>query len=338
MANKVTQTAGLTFNVNTVKHKLVDFYEAQGISKPMFGGGQTAMTAVLQKVFELMLKESVKRLPGDGKDKSGVKLINSQTLQYGVLLHAGFEQYFLVHLKQYDSRQLYKDQVPISKREMDEFITHIDKDIGLSNEARNFACFLLMKVFLDLAHTCSQLLEFSGKKSLNAKCVMFSVSTKFHDSVACVLKAEIVRVAKATGIDLEDNAGTDDALEDVTKPVDIVTANTDETDELVENTKTSSKKKTTKATETKATTSTGKGTTRTATKTVKQIEVEEAEEEEEEEEEEDEVEIESTEEVEETVNVAPKTSTKNTTKTVAKPTTKTATKTATKTVTKPKSK
>lgn len=220
MTNKDTVDAGLKFNVNTVKRKLSEYYKLQNITKPTYTGGQTAMTAVLQKVYEMILKESLGRLPGDGKDKSGCKTINGQTVQYAMVLHSGFESYCLSLLRKYDSKQMYQDQLPVSISDMDQLRDQVDDKIVLTCQAQNLVCYLLIKVFSDLAHTCSELLSFSSKKSLNAKCVMSAVSIKFSDDIAHTLKAEIVRAAKIAEEDIEDGEG---------EPVDTVGSVTVET-------------------------------------------------------------------------------------------------------------
>jgi len=212
MANKVTQTAGLIFNVNTVRNKLKEFYDSQGVSVPMFSGGQSSITGVLQKTLELLLKECIKHV---GKDKSGVRQVNRDFLVHSVLLHAGLKQYFSVQLDRFSEKQMYGDQVPISRADIEKVMESVDKDLSFTPRARNMACFLLLEVFLDLAHTCSQMLEFSKKKSLDARCVMYGVSCKFPDNVASELRGEIVRVAKAFGDELEDNSGAGDTSEDV---------------------------------------------------------------------------------------------------------------------------
>ena len=48
----------------------------------MYGGGQTAMAAVLEKFYELVLLECSTQTP---KDKSGVKTVNCTDLQKLVL-------------------------------------------------------------------------------------------------------------------------------------------------------------------------------------------------------------------------------------------------------------
>lgn len=241
MANKTTQTAGLTFNVNTVRNKLKEFYESQGHPTPMFSGGQSSITGILQKTFELILRECMKHV---GKDRSGVRQINRDFLVHSVLLHNGFKQYFSFQLDSgFNQNQMYGDQVPISRAEMDKVMETVDKDLSLSPKARNLICFLLLEVFIDMAHTCSQMLDFAKRKALDARCAMFAVSSRFPENISFELKGEIVRVAKAFGDELEDNSVSSDTSEEV-KPVSVpvqTTVEEQDTGEEVQETQTKKK-------------------------------------------------------------------------------------------------
>jgi len=326
--NKDTEAAGLKFNVNTVKRKLTAFYEKEEIATPTYTGGPTAITAVLQKVYELILKESLKRLPGDGKDKSGCKTINGQIVQYAIVLHSSFEQYFLAQLKHYDEKQMYKDQIPVSVADMDKLRDSVDDKINLTPKANNLVCYLLMKVFLDLAQTSSQLLEFSGKKSMSAKCVMSSVSIKFSDDIASILRSEISRAAKVADEDVE--GANEGGQEDVVASVDVETTVIDDSNEPEEtqttqtttNTK-STKKATTSTTSNKSTSGSGGSGGNKSTKKAQTIDAEEDAE--------AEVQIESAEDEEVTATTPAPKSTKSTKTTTTTPTKTTKSATSTKT-------
>ncbi|QKF94160.1 hypothetical protein QKU48_gp0702 [Fadolivirus algeromassiliense] len=228
MANQVTQKAGLTFNVNTVKAKLKDYYESQSATAPMFSGGHTALTAVLECLWERILKECVARV---GKDKSGVRQVNVEGLQYTVLLHEGLKQYYLVPLSKFDSKQMYKDQVPVSSKELDQVMERVDKDLSLTPRARNLACFLLLTAFHDVANTSTQFLSFAGRKSLNGNCVMHVVSTRFDESVAHELRTEIARAMKAFGEELDETGPVQESTEAKPAAADPQTAPVDEADD-----------------------------------------------------------------------------------------------------------
>jgi len=151
----------LTFNVNTVKNKLKEYYESQGLTTPMFSGGQIAITATLEKLWDLILKECVKRV---AKDKSGVRQVNLDMLQYAVILHDGLKRYYASPLALFDENQMYKDQVPVIMAHLDEIMERTDKDLSLTMSARNMACFLLLKAFHDLASTGIIFLDFAKKE------------------------------------------------------------------------------------------------------------------------------------------------------------------------------
>ena len=237
--NKLTEKAGLTFNVNTIKQKLKSYYEGQDLTTPMFSGGQTAMTATLEKLWEMLLQQCLKKV---GKDsKTGVRLINLEALQTAVLLHPGLQRYFVVQFGSFDSEVEYKDQSPVISVEMDKVMERVDKDMSLTNKARNLACYMLLKVFSQLASTSHTLIEYAKKKSLDGRSVWFAVGTVFHGSVSSVLHNEITRAMKEFGEELEETHGDNEA------PVDnqVAAAGTadagDEEEETVTTTKSAPK-------------------------------------------------------------------------------------------------
>lgn len=236
MANKLTEKAGLTFNVNTVKNSLKSYYENQDQSVPMFSGGHTAITATLEKLWELLLQECLKKV---GKDKSGVRQVNRELLQYSVLLHSGFRRYFLSQLENFDSELQYREQVPIVTKELDQVMERVDKDLSLTQKARNLACFMLLKVFSQIASTSHELLTFAKKKSLDGRCVISAVTIMFHESVASELRKEITRAMKEFGEELDDVPAEEDSGS--TKEVKAA-AEIDDGDEEEETTPSKSKK------------------------------------------------------------------------------------------------
>lgn len=228
MANQLTQKAGLTFNVNTVKNKLKDYYESQSASPPMFSGGQTALTAVLECLWERILKECVTRT---GKDKSGVRQVTVDGLQYTVLLHDGLKQYYLVPLSKFDSKQMYKDQIPVVSKELDAVMERVDKDLSFTPKARNLACFFLLTVFQDVANTATQFLSFANRKSFNGNCVLHVLSARFDESIALELRTEVARAMKAFGEELDENGTAAETAEAKSTPTDPQTAPVAEADD-----------------------------------------------------------------------------------------------------------
>lgn len=214
MANQATKSAGLTFNVESVKKDLKQYYEThfekhgeqkEGDNKvlvvPQFTGGQIAMSAFLQKLYELVLQECLRCVP---KDKSGVRHVTLENLQYTILLNKGLEQYFLTSLKYYDTNQIYEHGCPVVRSEMDEVRDSVSKELAFSNQAHNMVCYLLTKAFTDVAHDCHYMIEYAKKRTFSGRCVLFAVSAKFHESIAVELRSAIMTACKSADYDLED--------------------------------------------------------------------------------------------------------------------------------------
>ena len=198
--NKITAKAGLTFNVNAVKSKLKDYHESHGTQNPMYGGGQTAMTAVLEKFYEHVLRECATRL---GKEKSGVKQVNCEFLQATVLLDNDMRDYCVVRLNHYDPKQMYRDQVPFDTKQMDLVMARVDKDMALTPKARNLACYLLLQVFLDVASTSDLLQAYAKKKTLDGNCVSYAARACFSEGLAKEFCDKVAEVMKEFGEELD---------------------------------------------------------------------------------------------------------------------------------------
>ena len=226
MANKATQTAGLVFNVNTVRNKMREYFESQGEknspekTSPMLSGGQTALTAVLEKLYELILRECLKQT---GKDKSALRVVTREHLQYSVLLHSGLKSYYFLSFEHFDKDSMYKDQLPVTTEAMDKVMERVDTTLSLTPRARNLACFLLHRVFKDLVSTATQFLSFAKRKSLDANCIMHVVRNRFPDGVAHELINEVTRAMKAAGETVEETAvvnNEDNTQETKTEPAE----------------------------------------------------------------------------------------------------------------------
>jgi hypothetical protein len=214
MANKATQEVGLTFNVNTIRNKMKEYYESQGLSAFQISGGHKAITAVLEKLWEFTLRECKNHA---NKDKSGMRVVTVDNLSKAVLMHVGLENYYLVNMKTFDSTNIYTDQAPVSQGDMDKVMERVSTEFSLTPKARNLACYLLNKAFFDLARTSHLFVEFAKKKSIDARSVLYTVSCKFHESVGHELRSEVIRAMKSAGEELEDTE-TADGVEHVQQP------------------------------------------------------------------------------------------------------------------------
>lgn len=218
MANQATKEAGLVFNVESVKKDLKLFYETnfenpnasdddknedsknKVLVVPQFTGGQQAMTAYIQKLYSLLLQECLKTVQ---KDISGVRKVSLEDLQKAVLLHRGFEQYYLPYLKHFDSSNIYDHGCPVVLAEMDTVKDSVSKDLAFTNGAQNLMYYLLTKAFNDVAYTCHNMINYAGNRTFTPRCVFFAVKSKFHESIANDLCAAIATAIKSAGYRLD---------------------------------------------------------------------------------------------------------------------------------------
>ncbi len=271
--NKITEKAGLTFNVNGIKQRLRTYYEGQALSTPKFSGSHTAVTTALEKLWEMLLQECLKKV---GKDKSGVRLVNRESLQYSVLMHSGLRKYFVLQFETFDNTVEY--QSPVVTVELDKVMERIDKDMALTSKARNLANFMLLKVFSQLATSSHGFIEYAKKKSLDGRSVMFAVSSLFHESVSSEINKEIARVMKEFGEELDETPTETPAEQHASTSVAAGEADNGDSEEETKETKS----KDTKSKDTKSK-GTKKGTTNNSkkapTKNTKKAEAIEEEEE-----------------------------------------------------------
>lgn len=191
--NKVTKTAGLTFNVNAVRSKLKDYHESRGVTNPTYGGGQIAMTVVLEKFCVMVFKDCASQTP---KDKSGGKQVNVNDLQRIVLIHPELKNYFVVPMSLYNPDQICKDLLPVDPSEIDLVMDKVDKELIFSPKAKNLMYFLISQVFQDLASTSTRLMKFAKKHKFKGTCVSYAVQQCFAEAIAKDFCDEIALVMK----------------------------------------------------------------------------------------------------------------------------------------------
>ncbi len=206
-ANKLTEKAGLAFNINTVKANMKSYFENQAVALPMFSGSHTAMTAVIQKMAELLLKYCMSHL---SKDKTGIKNVARPTLKTVVCLNADMNEYFYLKMLKFKKNGMYCDQIPVSRKEFDAMCTNLDKSLVLTAKAYNFLAYLLNEVYLDVLSTAYQFMTYAKKKTLDASVIMYAVRNRFPDNIAHDLCTEVNRAMLAVGEEVEKVADDED--------------------------------------------------------------------------------------------------------------------------------
>jgi hypothetical protein len=211
MANKLTEKAGLVFNVNTVKANMSQYLKVHDLKKLKFKGSQVAATAALQELCNQLAQTA---LAHTHKDKSGVRTLTRQTLRSSLLLHDGLRQYYYTKMQAFDKTQVYENQLPVSRKDLLDVISKVNTDLKLTPKAVNFLCFLLLRAYSDLVNTSYQLVTYANRKTLDARSIVFALQLRFADSVAVPLHNEVSRATTAAGDEEVDKADGEDEEHD----------------------------------------------------------------------------------------------------------------------------
>lgn len=200
--NKLTQMAGLTFNVNPVRTKLISYYESQGKENPKYSKGHVAMAAMMECLYRFVLTECEKRTK---ENQSGGKQVTRELVHYTVRLNTMLNDYFELRLRKFDKNQMYSDQLPMTDQEMRTVCDGVNSKMTLTGPAHNLVCYLTLCTFTDIANTCLRLLNFAGKKSLDPNCVLTAIADRFSDGLAHDLSNEVTRACNAVIDDDEED-------------------------------------------------------------------------------------------------------------------------------------
>lgn len=194
MVNKLTDEAGLVFNVNSVKANMKAFYDSQECERPKFKGGQIAVAAALQKLCEVLIRTANKYTK---KDKSGVRRVDRATLRVAMFEHEGLFEYFCNRMRVFRKNAMYIDQLPVSKNDIETVRESVDNELFFTPKALNFLNFCMVEAYQDIVSTAQQFMSYAGKKQMDGNTLVFTVRNRFHDSVALELCNEIARAMKA---------------------------------------------------------------------------------------------------------------------------------------------
>jgi len=219
VANKLTEKAGLIFNINTFKNSMKTFFDSHDKEKPKFSGAHVAITATIQKLCQIIIMNT-KHLTN--KDKSGLRTITRLHFKSAILQNDGLKKYYGIKATTFNKNYVYSDQMPISKVHFNEVVTKVNKELQVTPKAYNFICFLLTEAYLDILNTSYQFISYAKRKSLDGTSVIYSVKNRFEDDISSKICEEINKTMKNTGDkNFEDNeeeqkeeSEEDDELED----------------------------------------------------------------------------------------------------------------------------
>jgi len=217
---KLTQKAGLNFNVNSFKSWLKRYYDQnemyapkakqtapkEGEVKvqkedtdviedhiPMFKGAHVALAAAVEVLCQTILKETISQLT---KGASGLYDVTRPAIKYAVMLDDDLSFLFSRSLRSFKQNMMYENQFCIPRKEMARYIdSTFGKVINLDQKSYNLLAYLLLSFSMDVASHIFHMMIYANKRTVDFSVVIYALKnlctgTLEHD---IVLKIEDAR-------------------------------------------------------------------------------------------------------------------------------------------------
>lgn len=177
--NKLTQKAGLHFNVNKTKGAILGLYRSKSnieddeeykkTEKPLIRKSQIAITSVLEHVCLAMLKLCEK----EARKEGDVKIVHPKTIKRAIRGNNEMNELFMLPLSKFDKSQNY-DTISVvctstkkPGKYVDSFLKEKLEGVSLSKHANAMLRYLLCCLFDRLAMASYAVKEHSGNKSVS---------------------------------------------------------------------------------------------------------------------------------------------------------------------------
>jgi hypothetical protein len=208
--NKLTLKANLNFNVNSfrnwMKQKLIDdgkTFDNNGVKcLPKFSGSHIALTAMNEKLCQIILQKTIERLT---KDKTGLYNIRFKDLSDVVKVDVDLKKNLYQYMDIYDGTLNYKDQYCIDGKCMKKYIDKVfSASVDISNDAFNLLVYLLLKTCVRIIDSAFIMIQFAKKRSLNPNVILGSMAIHFSGTIEHLLRMGIEEAVKLCGKEMEE--------------------------------------------------------------------------------------------------------------------------------------
>jgi hypothetical protein len=218
MSNQKTLKAGLTWNVNTVSQYTKNLFKSKGYvfetkdkesgevteKAPQLSNGPTAITSAIQEIAQMLLKITAKKTV---TDISGVNTLNRSIVTDAIRLNPEWNEYYNWKLQSFNKDQMYDGVLPVSSKELQQFINNFDKNFIMTPKARNLFIFMISEAYVQIVNTAFHFIKFANKKTLSSESIKAAVNISFPSTIAKALITRIDRAISAAGDDVDDEDG-----------------------------------------------------------------------------------------------------------------------------------
>ena len=195
--NLSTSKAGLVFNVNSFKSDIKKYFKGRSDDMhkpPLCKGGHIVIAACVQKMCELIVKDTLKHT---SINRVGLRTVTPKSLKLTLVTNDCLTKYYLHHMSSYNYNIMYWKNLPVLEKDIRQVIENVSKDLEFGSKSVNLLFFLLTTFYFDILNVSNQFLRFSGKKSFESRVIVFAIKNRFSDDIASELCSEISRVSSA---------------------------------------------------------------------------------------------------------------------------------------------
>jgi len=204
--NKDSSKAGLLFNVNVVKRGILSFYENLDHDDIRISKVHMGMSAVMECICHTLVDISLRTIK---KDKTGLKTITRPVLRSALLENRELEKYYYVHLTEFSTEQDYSNQLPVSKKDLCNYLESKFNNYTLTPHARNLLNYLLYRVYLDMLRVSQNILDFYKRKTIKIDILIPTLRILFKDTALYGKLVTEVRRVKSLLTDENDDDNED---------------------------------------------------------------------------------------------------------------------------------
>lgn len=215
--NKITEEAGLIFNVNTVKRHMIKKFklildannrnESDDKKKgPNIAKGHVAVTACVEKLIKILINVC---LENTVVQKNGCRTIHRHLLFTAIKNERILWDFYESKMRTWDKDNTYQDLLPFLETDTNTIINSIDESLKFTDKAKNMFNFFVNKFYTSLINKCLILLEYSGKKSLDPRVVQYAVGFIFTEEIKNQLLTELHRVCELVGSGIDKKSDED---------------------------------------------------------------------------------------------------------------------------------
>lgn len=206
--NALTKKAGLTFNVNTFKRWMINYFESNELDKPKFSGSHVAITALTESLVSVIISSAKKQI---SKGTSGLYDIQRGFILSAIQLNPELRDTFIPYIHTFDTTMNYGEQLCVDYKTIVSYLeTHEGGNIQFQHIAYNCLAYFVVKFITQVLRTAYACVQYSKRKTLDPRSIITAINIHTTGTLNSALRMRVEEAIRNVGGTLD---GDDDALE-----------------------------------------------------------------------------------------------------------------------------